>query len=565
MRKSLLLLLFTLLAIRAIPAAERPNIILVLTDDQGIGDVGIHGNPYLRTPEIDAFARGAIRLTRFYVEPVCAPTRAAIMTGRYHYRTGVIHTSRGGARMAADEKTLAEYLREAGYQTGIFGKWHLGDNYPMRPQDQGFTESLVHKAGGIGQAPDRPNSYFNPFLWHNGRRIRAQGYCTDIFFDAAIEFIERQAGRPFFVYLALNAPHTPLEIADRYTANYRAMGLDDTTARVYGMIENIDDNFGHLLNKLDNDGLRENTIVIFMTDNGPQQKRFNAGLRGHKSQTYEGGIRVPFFLQWPAALPRPGRIDTVAAHIDLLPTLLDLAGWRGAPAHPLDGRSLRPLLFGQARHWPDRKLVFQVHRGLQPREFQNCAIVSQRYKLIACPGTFGQENYRVPSPPPVELYDLQQDPGEKKNLAAANPDIVRELLTFYRGWFRDVARSRRFTPGEILVGHPAENPTHLCRYQDSAYLNGRPTGWPVRIEKAGRYRLTINRGESRAGGRLHLRFNDRTQSRPLLPGGNSATFSLPAGKGTLDVWVEDDRKGRVHHTDNSTLGDVDIELLRFAP
>lgn len=558
MRTCLALMLFSLVALTA---ADRPNVIIVLTDDQGIGDVGIHGNKQIRTPAIDEFARAGLQLTRFYVEPVCAPTRAAIMTGRYHYRTGVIHTSRGGAKMAGDEKTIAEYLKEVGYQTGIFGKWHLGDNYPMRPQDQGFAETLIHKSGGIGQTPDKPNSYFEPILWHNGRKIRAQGYCTDIFFDAAMEFVERNASKPFFVYLALNAPHTPLEIADRYTANYKAMGLDETTAKVYGMIENIDDNFGRLLTKLDSNGLRENTVVIFMTDNGAQQKRFNAGFRGRKGQTYEGGIRVPFFLQWPAEFPRPAKIDTMAAHIDLLPTILDLVAYQGPAPNRLDGKSIRPILAQRATKWPDRNLVFQVHRGLQPRELQNSAVVNQRYKLVGAPGTFGQENYYQPPSLPIELYDLKNDPGEKKDLSEIRKDVAQGMVTFYRRWFRSVAETRKFEPGRIHIGNPAENPIQLCRYQDGTYVNGKPTGWSVRIEKAGRYRISINRGDSRIGGRLHVKFNDESMSRPLLPGGNSATFTLPAGDGTLAIWVEEDGKSRVVHTNNGILGNVDLQLL----
>ena len=216
-------------------AKGRPNIILILTDDQGYGDVGIHGNDKIKTPHLDRFAQRGVEMTRFYCSPVCAPTRASLMTGRYYYRSGVVHTSRGGAKMHGEETTLAELLQNAGYRTGIFGKWHLGDNYPMRPQDQGFQDVLIHKSGGIGQTPDKPNSYFDPFLWHNGRREKARGYCTDVFFDAAIRFIERSQGetdRPFFVYLPTNAPHTPLEIDAKYSGPYSAIGLNDITARV---------------------------------------------------------------------------------------------------------------------------------------------------------------------------------------------------------------------------------------------------------------------------------------------------------------------------------------------
>ena len=269
---------------------EAPNIIIVLSDDQGWGDLGIHGNEVISTPKLDAFAREGVNFSRFYTSPVCSPTRASLMTGRYYYRTGVLHTSRGGAKMHGDEVTLAESLGGHGYATGIFGKWHLGDTYPMRPSDQGFAESLIHKSGGIGQTPDRPNSYLNPILWENGKRVASEGYCTDIFFDSALSFIERNQANPFLVYLALNAPHAPLEIDERYVLPYRAKGLDDSTAKVYGMVQNIDENFGRLLRRLEELELRENTVVFFLGDNGPQQRRFNGGLRGRKSSVFEGAF-----------------------------------------------------------------------------------------------------------------------------------------------------------------------------------------------------------------------------------------------------------------------------------
>ncbi len=542
-------------------AAERPNIILVLADDQGIGDVGVHGNMHLRTPNLDKFAQFGTRFTRFYVEPVCAPTRAAIMTGRYYYRTGVIHTSRGGAKMHGDEFTLAEMLKRGGYRTGIFGKWHLGDNYPMRPQDQGFDETLVHRSGGIGQPPDKPNGYFNPILWHNGRRIKAQGYCTDVFFDAALDYIDRMKGERFFVYLPLNAPHTPLEIGDRYLKNYRAMGLDETTARVYGMVENIDDNFGHLLDRLDELDLRRNTVLIFMTDNGAQQNRFNAGFRGRKSWTYEGGVRVPFFVQWPEQM-RPGKtVDRVAAHIDLMPTFAELAGIEFGQAPAFDGRSLVPLMMGSSSKWSDRMVFLQCHRGLTPKAFQNSAVVTQRYKLVGHPGTFGKEDLNQGGEPELELYDLENDPGEAKDLAKSQPQVTSHLRAGYEQWFANMRAARNFRPGVIHLGNAREPAATLCRYQDSTFVDGKPTGWPVKIEKGGRYRIVVKRSDSDASGRLFVKWLGKVQSRPLLFGGSSATVRLDAGSGEVDIWLQEDGKPRFVISDNSPLGDVAIQLL----
>ena len=268
-------------------AGKPPNIILVLTDDQGYGDIGIHGNDKIRTPNLDRFATEGIEFTHFYVSPVCAPTRASLMTGRYHYRSGVLETYRGGARMDGDEVTLAELLKAVGYRTGIFGKWHLGDSYPMRAIDQGFEEALVLKAGGITQPPDRPNSYFDPLLWENGKPVRRTGYCTDIFFNAALDFIARNREHPFFAYIPTNAPHTPLQVSEHYAAPYRAMGLDDDTARVYGMEQNIDENFGRLLAKLDELDLRRNTIA----DRHQRQRPATAALHGRLARPQDPGLR----------------------------------------------------------------------------------------------------------------------------------------------------------------------------------------------------------------------------------------------------------------------------------
>ena len=556
--------------------SRRPNFVIVLTDDQGYGDVGVHGNGLIETPHLDRFAAEGVELARFYTSPVCAPTRAALMTGRYYYRSGVIHTSRGGAKMHGEEVTIAELLSEAGYRTGIFGKWHLGDNYPMRPQDQGFAESLVHLSGGIGQSPDNPNSYFDPVLRHNGRRVKPEGYCTDVFFDAAIKFIEScdeqpSVGvRPFFVYLPTNAPHTPLEVSPGYSDPYRAKGLNDTTARVYGMVTNIDENFGRLLARLESLGLRDDTVVIFFGDNGPQQDRYNAGLRGRKSWTYEGGIRAACFMQWPGRFQGGRKIDRIAAHIDVLPTLLDLAGVTpdanalppGAAGGPsLDGMSLAPLLLGERAEWPDRTLYFQCHRGLEPKRYQNCAAVGERFKMVGYPGTFNQEDLDTSGQPLLELYDLEADSGEARDLAGEQPELLSALRAGYEAWFDDVTSSRHFTPGVIHLGSEHENPVRLCRYQDATYRAGAPHGWSVEIERGGRYRFTIHRGESTAAARLFVRWKGSDESRRLAEGENSAEFELPAGRGTIDAWFAEEGRQRVVISDGTTVGDVDVEFL----
>ena len=545
----------------AAAASERPNVIVILTDDQGYGDVGLHGNRQLQTPQIGCFAKQGLELTRFYCNQVCAPTRASLLTGRYYYRTGVIHTSRGGAKMHGDELTLAELLGAAGYQTGIFGKWHLGDNAPMRPQDQGFAESLVHRSGGIGQTPDQPNSYFDAWLYQNGKRIQAQGYCTDVFFDAAMSFIEQHRDEPFFVYLPTNAPHTPLEVSHAWADPYRRLGLDETTARVYGMVANIDHNLGRLLERLDRLKLRERTLVVFLGDNGPQQKRWTGGLRGRKGTVYEGGIRVPCFVQYPARVPGGRQLAFPAAHIDLLPTILSLCNVQPRDAPALDGLDLTNWLTSkEPPAGPDRLLFFQCHRGLEPRRYQNCAVIGERYKLLGYPGTFSREDLQPAAEPVLELYDLLADAGETHNLAADHPQTVAGMRKAYEQWFDDVRSTRHFKPGVIAINDQHRS-VHLCRYQDCTYVDGKPIGWQVRIAQEGRYSVNVQRAQEEAAGAIFVRWQDKTQSGSVAYREARASFDLSAGEGLLEIWFTPQGGDRRLIADNSTLGDATIRLL----
>lgn len=426
-------------------APARPNVIFILTDDQGYGDISLHGNPQLRTPNMDAIAQQGVQFTRFHVMPVCSPTRSCLMTGRYNYRTGVVDTYLGRSMMHSGEVTVAESLSAAGYQTGLFGKWHLGDNYPLRAMDQGFQTALTLRGGGLAQPASPPNTgYFDPPLELNGRRAIRKGYCSDIFFEEAMQFIEKNRRRPFFTYISTNAPHTPLELKEEWAEPYRKAGLDETTAKIYGMVGNIDSNIGRLIEHLRRLRLDQNTLLWFMTDNGPQQQRFNAGLRGLKTTPYEGGIRVPSFLRWPAKI-QPGTKDSrLAAHIDFLPTVLEACGVPLPKDRKIDGRSLlAPPV--------ERTLFFQWHRGDAPEEFRNCAVLTDRWKLV---GTDKRE---------PELYDLPNDPGESKNLAGTEPAVARQLRQQYNSWFAEVSAERGYDPPRIFVGTPRENPVILSR------------------------------------------------------------------------------------------------------
>jgi len=520
-----------------------PNIVLIMTDDQGWAQLSMRGDPVLKTPRLDALAAESVELTRFYVSPVCAPTRASLMTGRWNYRTGVTDTWLGRAMMAPDETTIAEALRDGGFKTGIFGKWHLGDNYPMRAMDQGFDEAIVHRGGGIGQPSDPEGSdYFDPILFHNGEQKKYEGYCTDVYFDEAMRFIDEAGEQPFFAYIPTNAPHSPYLVPDEYREPYAAAGLEDKDARIYGMITNIDDNVGRLLDHLDEKGLTENTIFIFMTDNGPTTQRFTAGLRGQKTEVYEGGIRAPFFIRWPAQLA-PNKIDTIAAHIDVAPTLLAAAEVRKPGRMRVDGKNLMPLLLGEAQGWPDRKIFIQSHRGNEPDSYRNMAVITQKLKLVQ-PIAF-----RGPAPeePEFELYDMELDPGESNDISSdgMNFRLVDNMVRDYDIWFRVVSDDRGFAPQAIYLGAPEENPVVLTRQDwrvsgDNGWGEGSFGYWVMDVREPGVYRASATFAPKPGGGRAEFKLGTATSIVELAPGAESVEFEpmeFDAGAGALEVRV----------------------------
>ncbi|MDG1892456.1 MAG: arylsulfatase, partial [Verrucomicrobiota bacterium] len=473
-----------------------------------------------RTPHMDALSAGSASMRQYYVSPVCAPTRACLMTGRYNYRTRCVDTYVGRAMMDPEEHTLAEYLYEAGYATGIFGKWHLGDNYPLRAMDQGFEESLVHRGGGIGQPSDpigAEGKYSDPTLFQNGKAVQLEGYCTDIYFEKALDFIEtsKLRNRPFFVYLPTNAPHgpfhdVPLEEYEYYKSQNLAndqfpqwhghpLPKDadlDKRARIFAMIDNIDQNVGKLRKGLKALDLLDNTLIVCMVDNGPNGRRYVSGMQGMKSHVHEGGIRSPLLLHWPSRLLPGASADQVVAHIDILPTVLDACGIDPEKGPKLDGRSFLPLLDGRGGLWEDRTVFIQAHRGNAPARYHHFAARNQRWKLLHASG-FGNENFE--GSPKFELYDMLLDPYEKQDLARAFPHIVSRMKGAYDAWFDDVSATRRdnYDPPRIVIGSHAENPTFLTR-QDWRHLEGRPWGaasngeWWVRFVKGGSYEVRIH-------------------------------------------------------------------------
>jgi arylsulfatase len=438
------------------PAASRPtpNIIVILTDDQGYGELSCHGNPNLQTPALDRLHRESARFIDFTVSPTCAPTRAALLTGRHEFRSGVTHTIFERERLDPSVTTLPQILRSAGYSTGIFGKWHLGDETDRRPDRRGFDETFIHGGGGIGQtyagscgeAPD--NRYHNPAILHNGRFVQTQGYCTDVFFRQAIDWIDHQhrQQRPFLAWISPNAPHDPfISPGPDLERPFLQAGLSPMIAAYYAMIRNIDDNVGRLLDHLAASGLDQNTLVIFMTDNGHSVPgHFNAGMRAAKGTPYQGGIRVPSFWRWPGHFP-PGDRPQMAAHLDLLPTLAELTRARVPRSirRSWEGRSLLPALRRPNSPWPSRTFITHLgrwHPGqAADAKHRACAIRSGHFKLV---------NHS-------ELYDLASDPAESRNIADLHPRVVARLQKTFDAWWDEVLPAT--LPNDAARG-PAINP-----------------------------------------------------------------------------------------------------------
>ncbi|MDW7692444.1 arylsulfatase [Flammeovirgaceae bacterium SG7u.111] len=401
-----------------------PNVILVLTDDQGIGDLGCHGNPWLKTPNIDAFYKESVRMTDYHVSPYCAPTRSAIMTGRYPINNGVWATYKGRDALTGGAPTMADVFRQNGYKTGMFGKWHLGDNYPVRPTDCGFDVAVQHKAGGVGELSDYwGNSYFDDMYYVNNEPKQFKGYCTDVWFEEAIKFIDENKDKPFFVYLPTNAPHSPWKVDESYAGPYKELeGEKIVNANFYGMIANIDENFGKLEAFLKEKDLADNTILIYMTDNGSSggisrdgKIGYNKGFRGMKGGKTEGGHRVPFFVRWKDGKLKGGRdINELTAHVDLLPTLAALCELKLPSNLKQDGVDLSSLLLKKEKKLAKRT-VYVHHRQdwRPPMDVEKTCLMTENWRLLN-----GKE-----------LYDVEQDQYQENNLAGEYPEIIKTLLS----------------------------------------------------------------------------------------------------------------------------------------
>ena len=532
--------------------AQRPNVVLVITDDQGYGDVAAHGNDMIRTPNLDALHADSVRLTDYHVDPTCSPTRSALMSGRYSTRTGVWHTIMGRSLMAADETTLAERFGANGYRTAMFGKWHLGDNAPCRPQDQGFEHVVWHHGGGVGQGPDYwGNDYFDDTYEVNGEWRAFDGYCTDVWFEQAADFISREDARPFFVYLSTNAPHGPYLVDPSYSAPYERDGVAKTMSKFYGMITNIDENVGRLRELLTDLDLADDTVFVFTTDNGTaagDRRRgdepgewpgYNAGMRGKKGSEYDGGHRVPFFVYWPKGGVSGGRdVDALAAHVDVMPTLTELCGLQATPAVDGDGVSFAGPLRGlEPETDPDRTLFVHSQRVEHPRKWRKCAVMTDRWRLVNG----------------AQLFDMYADPSQRDDVAAGHEDVVTQLRAAYESWWRTLEPT--FSDYVRISLGGAQNPTHLMSHdwhtndkltpwhqnhvRSGAVSNG---PWAVQVAAAGRYRVTLRRWPAVTARPMgcvaaSLKIGELRATVATNPDDLSAIFevSLPAGPAMLQA------------------------------
>ena len=506
-------------------ASAKPNVIILLTDDQGYGDLSCHGNPVLRTPNMDRLHGLSIRFTDFHASPMCTPCRGQLMSGMDALHNKATSVTAGRAVLRRDVSTMADVFAASGYRTGLFGKWHLGDHYPYRPTDRGFHEAKYFRGFGMSSAPEFDNDYFNGRYLHNGVPKQFQGYCTDFWFGEAMNWMreQHQQNQPFFCYLPTNAPHGPAWVADEFSAPYRKPGLP---ADFFGMIANIDMNLGKLEHFLTESGLSDNTIFIFMTDNGGTGgvRVFNAGMRGNKTTYYEGGHRVPCFVRWPAGGLRPvGDVDTTAGMQDWLPTLIDLCGLKRPARANFDGTSMAALLTSPKQSLPDRMIVVQY--GQVPQKWDSC-VMWNKWRLV-----FGRE-----------LYDLKTDPGQKTDLSSKFPNIVEKMRQHYERWWAPIAPTLHdFAP--ISIGSPKENPVTLVSsdWQDIYADNpghvlsaaGGPRGgpWCIFIENDGEYEIALYRWPPQLNLPLNASCPAQRHTKGTLPEGKA----LPIARARLVV------------------------------
>jgi arylsulfatase A-like enzyme len=481
---------------------KRPNVIMIMTDDQGYGDLGCHGSPYVKTPNLDLLHEESIRFSNYHVDPCCSPTRAALLTGCYSSRAGVLHTVGGRHLLNENMPTIADVFSQNGYETAIFGKWHLGDSYPFRPHDRGFKESVVHGGGVVGSTADYwGNNYYDDTYLHNGEFKQYEGYCNTIWVEEAVSYMKKNKDKPFFIYLSTNLPHEPLSVDEEYIEPYRDQ-VSERLARFYGMITKFDEDMGYLIKELKEMGLEENTILIFKGDNGPcpwfggiiidmetgfVKEGYSAGMRGGKIWGYENAHRVPLFIRWPGGDIGEGRdIEALSAHIDIMPTLVDLCNLDIPVGLHNDGQSLAPLLTGEIKDWQDDRTVF-VHN-----QRVDHAVKDKEYQVLT-------QNWRLVKREKDELYNIIDDPGQRHDIAGQHPDIVKDLYGRYQVWWEDISDALD-KYAEIHIGAEQENPVRLNSHD--AFSRQGENIWVVNVQRDGKYEITLNRWPEESGKRI---------------------------------------------------------------
>ncbi len=505
---------------KAATKPRQPNVIIMITDDQGYGDLSCHGNPILKTPNMDRLHAESVRMTNFHVDPTCAPTRGALMTGKYAHHVRVWHTISGGNLLRETETTMADVFKSSGYRTGMFGKWHLGASYPYRPMDRGFEEWIGHGDGGTGTTADWfTNDRVNDMCIHNGEWERYEGWAPDVFYGEAMKYIkEGDRSKPFFVYLATYIPHGPHTSPDPKWAETYKDKVPSGAAKYFACIEGVDRQIGKLNAFLEKEGLAQDTIVIFMTDNGATAGHavFNAGMKGRKGSIFDGGHRVPFFVRWPAGQLNHGSdVPTLAAHIDVLPTMIDLCNLTDPTGAEFDGQSFKPLLFDPKAPTPARSLVVEKQRSLAPGKGSNYAVMTQKWRLV-------QDN--KDSAP--TLYAIEQDLGQKMNIAKQHPEVIQALQADYEKYWKLVSPGHR-DPTRPIIGSPHETETLLhsadMMVEKSIWNHAQTAAGPKTV---GPYTCSIHQDGT-------YRFEVRRWPREA----NAPMAGVPVIDKTIDAWI----------------------------
>lgn len=568
------------------PSRVKPNIVIIVTDDQGYGDLGMHSNPIIQTPNIDNLAKHSVRLTNFHVDPTCSPTRSSLLTGKHSLKAGVWHTILGRYMLGPEHETIAETLKDNGYDTSIFGKWHLGDNYPYRPQEQGFNEVFIHGGGGVGQTPDYwGNTQFDDTYYRNGEEEKTEGYATTVWFDEAIKFIDKKRDKPYFSFIALNAPHGPYRAPEEFITPYLEKGLNRTMASFYGMITHIDGQVERIRSHIKARGELDNTIFVFMTDNGSSYRQTNdqlklskqhdalkaqypdwqpnVNMRGYKGSVHDGGHRVPFFISYPNGNLKTDDYDQLTAHYDIMPTILELAGVSLADEN-IDGSSLATLFTtGEDPRFDDRSVIITNQRVYHPSDKRPTAVATKNWRYIS---QHGKE----------ELYNIVNDPSQKHNIIDKFPEVANQLRAEKLAWWID-AKNAGFKDRYIGVGNPAENPVrlnamdwmevpdkqpvpwfigHQAPADEYSYVhwitkeeNYSALPWYINVEKAGNYQVKAYYHDKPAATPVLKKHcvidaNGKQYIAPVHGRASHCVVDMPlkTGNQKITAWFTDDRK-----------------------